>query len=407
MLKQLLFTVLLGASILFFCSDNEKNTTETPTQEPQLQKKSLMVEKNGLFGIDLLQKINEIKPEENIVISPLSASIALGMALNGADTETYDEIKQILHFDDLTNQEINDIYYYLLTTLPNLDPKTFVNITNSAWYHQGSVIEDHFISTVEKSFSAEIKEADFTNPGTVDLINQWIESNTDNKIKNMLDQIPANTILYLINTILFKGQWTYQFDKELTKEGQFYNERNRQVNCSYMVQSNQFEQIKHEDVTGVRLPYGNGKYSMVFLLPKDDDMNSFIENLSYDKWQEYINCIITDTGYIEIPKFKTEYKTLLNDPLKSLGMTRSFTDGADFSRISKVHDLFISRVIHQTVVEIDEEGTEAAGATIIEFREKSENIFMLFLNRPFLFAITENDSNSILFLGKIGNPASN
>jgi serpin B len=408
MLKEL-FTLLFAASLFISCNDSPidyqlKNQGTVGTAE---KKVSGAADK---FGLKLFKEINaQEDTDKNIFISPLSVSYALGMALNGAAGSTYEDMKSTLELNGLTDKEINEAYKKLSAYLMNADPEVILNIANSIWYRQGFSIQQEFINTNKEYFSAEVTGMDFTNPNSVDIINSWVSSKTNGLIKEILDEIQGDVIMYLINAVYFKGTWTYSFPKEGTAPDNFYLSDGTQSVCTMMSQCNKLNYMENELFQAVRLPYGDGGYYMTVLLPKgNNNINDVIDRFSSDNWKLWNDSFAEKEGNLWLPKFKTEYKLIMNDVLTALGMGIAFNGNADFTGINSNGGLFISRVLHKTYVDVNEEGTEAAAVTAVEIRTTSiggsDNSFYMKVNRPFVFTITEKETGSMLFVGKIVKP---
>lgn len=216
--------------------------------------------------------------------------------------------------------------------------------------------------------------------------------------------------MFLINAIYFNGNWTYEFDKEMTQDDLFIRDTGRQVPCKMMIQTNEFQYQENADFQAVDIPYGDGEFRMTILLPKPgQDINTLIAALDMQTWQTWVDGFSADSVTLQLPKFKLEYEIKLNDVLAALGMSIAFLPGqADFTGMYAPGGLFIDYVKHKTFVEIDEEGTEAAAVTVVAIGETSANPGPKFMriDRPFLFVIRENDSGTILFIGKIVEPES-
>jgi serpin B len=402
-------TACLIIAVLLTTCEN----TDPPHKDPakvKLNKKSEQVLKaDQQFAFELLDKVNELTDKDNYMISSLSVSCALGMTMNGASGTTLDAFYDVLHFGDLTNQEVNESYKDLINQLVHLDDKVEFSIANSIWYKLGYHVLDEFINTNQSYFDAAVRELDFAAPDAVDIINGWIEDKTNDKIKDMLDFIPSDAVMYLINAIYFNATWKYEFDKSETSEGTFYLNDGGTSTADFMKVEGDFNYIVHEDFKAVEMPYGDSTFSMVVMLPSGemttDDLIGGMDQTSWNTWFENPN---VKGVRIELPKFKYGFKTLLNDHLKSLGLGVAFSDGADFSRITGIPNLYISRVIHQTFIDVQEEGTEAAAATIVEMRELSGggggSVPVFRADRPFLYFIKENSTGALLFMGKVGKP---
>ena len=202
------------------------------------------------------------------MISPLSTSYALGMTLNGANGTTKDAFRQVLHFEDLSDQEVNESYQDLMSQLVTLDEQVEFSIANSIWYKLGYQVLEDFISTNQEYFDAAVEELDFSDPGAMDIINGWIEDKTNDKIRDMLDYIPGDAVMYLINAIYFNATWKYQFDPEDTFEEISTWREEARTAADFMQVEGTFNYTSQEDFTAVELPYGDSAFSMVVLLPE-------------------------------------------------------------------------------------------------------------------------------------------
>ena len=382
-------------------------------QEPGkiiLRKKSAeIIEADQQFAFELFREVCSLSMEDNIMISPLSVSYALGMTLNGAAGTTLDAFYDVLHFGDLTAGEVNESYRDLMDQLIHLDKKVEFSIANSIWYKLGFNVLEEFVTTNRTYFDAVVNELDFSDPQAVDIINQWIEEKTNDKIKDMLDYIPSDAVMYLINAIYFNAKWKYQFDKSETYEGEFYIKDGSIHKADFMKVHGGFMHTVTEDFSAVELPYGDSTFSMVVMLPADGiNFSDLVSQMDVIQWNAWFEQSAMKNVQIELPKFKYGFKDLLNDPLINLGLGVGFSGAADFSRITPDTDLFISRVIHQTFIDVQEEGTEAAAATIVELRETSvPQTFFFRADRPFLYVIKENSTGAILFMGKVEIPVYN
>ena len=216
-----LMVVMLAAGCSVLSSDEE------PFDRAELRPLTLaeqeVVISDNAFGLKLLQALNEAAPKENIFISPLSISMALGMTLNGADGDTYDAMVETLEKQGLSEEEINQSYQSLIDLLTRLDPKVAVQIANSIWYRQGFAVEPAFLDVNQTFFDAEVRELNFADESAPGEINDWVEDKTEGKIKKIVDRIPGNVVMYLINAIYFKGEWTHPFDKDDTQDAPFHN----------------------------------------------------------------------------------------------------------------------------------------------------------------------------------------
>jgi len=269
-------------------------------------------------------------------------SYALGMTYNGSAGDTREAFRQVLHFGDWTDQEVNESYKDLMSQLVTLDDQVQFSIANSIWYRLGYEVLEAFISTNREYFDAVVEELDFSDPEAVDIINAWIEEKTNDKIKDMLDYIPGDAVMYLVNAIYFNATWMYQFDPEETHEGDFILEGGTLHRCDFMQVEGGFNYTSREDFTAVELPYGDSAFSMVVLLPKPGVSTAALaEAMDADQWDSWFEYSHPINVLIQLPKFKYGFKSLLNEPLIDLGLGIAFDDGADFSNIRPASGLFI------------------------------------------------------------------
>jgi serpin B len=397
--------VLVTLALLPSCEKKE-----TPPEEPReivLRKKAAeIIEADRHFAFELFREVCSLSEEENIMISSLSVSYALGMTMNGAAGTTLDAFYEVLHFGELANAEVNESYQDLMHQLIHLDDKVEFSIANSIWYKLGYNVLEEFITTNQTYFDARVSELDFSDPAAVDIINDWIELKTNDRIQDMLDFIPSDAVMYLINAIYFNAKWKYQFEKSETYEGKFHLEDGTTCPASYMKLKGGLAYTVTEDFSAVELPYGDSSFSMVVILPEQGKTpGDLVGKMDADQWSTWLGTSSMTNIQIELPKFKYGFKDLLNDPLINLGLGVAFSGAADFSRITPGGGLYISRVIHQTFIDVQEEGTEAAAATIVEILETSVPQTLIFrADRPFLYVIKENSTGAILFMGKVGKP---
>lgn len=407
---QLIFSIIILACIVFISSCNPDDPAEP--NEPLLRSISAeeqeIIQASNDFSFDLFASVNSSHPSENVFISPFSISTALSMTLNGAEGETLKAMKETLHVNELTEQEINEAYKSLADYLLQLDNTVNLQVANSNWYRNDLVINESFESSLQKYYNAEVKPTDFDDPATLDQINGWIEDKTNGKIKDMLDAIPGNILMYLINAVYFKADWQYQFDKNQTAEHPFQLSDGSSVNVPTMYSEGitlGFSSSSSAQLLDI--PYGNGQYMFTVVLPNDAAaINALVETFSAD----HLAALLADTNQITthlyMPKFKLEFKEELKEVLTHMGMGIAFSGEAAFGRLFENNvNANVSRVLHQSFLEVNEEGSEAAAATVVEIVETSAGPpAAIKINRPFLFFIREKHSNTILFSGKLMNP---
>jgi serine protease inhibitor len=409
MKRIVLISIILGIILSGHSCDRFSDKPEP--KKMNLTKKSLeLIESDNNFGLDFFQKVSTVNTTENIMVSPLSVALALGMTYNGAEGTTKDAMKEALKLGSLTDEEINASYKSIIDQLLKLDPKVILSIANSIWYKLNFQVQNEFIDLNKEYYYAEVNELDFTLPDAKDIINGWVNEKTKGLIPAIIDNIPAEAVMYLINAIYFKGVWMYEFDPDDTREQDFYPEDGMTQKVDMMQMEGDLLFTSNDLFDAISLPYGDGQFNMFIMLPNGENTTGdIVAELNNDNWNTWINSLGTQQVVVKLPKFKFEFFRLLNDDLSSMGMGIAFDpDNADFSGINPDNELYISRVLHKTFIEVNEEGTEAAAVTAVEIGYTSigpEPIIRYFTaDHPFLFAIRENSSGTILFMGRVNLP---
>ena len=357
---------------------------------------------NNGFAFDLLMQAN--RPHDNLLISPLSASMALGMTMNGASGDTWSQMRDMLGVGSLAKEEINASYQSLLELLVGLDPAVETAIGNSVWTRQGFPVHSDFLDTVRESFHAEVAELDFTSPAASERINEWVKAATHGRIEDIVPaRIPAAVVMYLVNAIYFKGPWTLRFDTSDTRPERFHLDDGSIRTVPLMTLRGDLSYQDNSRFQAVDLPYGGGAFSMTVLLPRHGvSVDDLATSLGAVEWKEIAGRFRKTEMRLFLPRFRMAYERTLNDDLVALGMVDAFDHRADFTRLSPVDGLLISEVKQKSWVDVNEEGTEAAAATVVAVRETSASV--LRADRPFLFLIRERLSGTILFVGKLASP---
>ena len=334
--KRFIIPALLILLLGYSC---EETVYEPGPKEINLtQKGKILVEADNQFGIKLFKEVlKSEEPDKNVMISPLSVSLALAMTYNGADGDTKTAMEKTLELTGLTVDEINENYKMLIHALSSADPKVLMSIANSIWYRHTFEVEQDFISVNQNYYYAEVSPLDFGHPDAVKIINSWIADKTKDKITKVLDSIPIDAVMYLINAIYFKGIWKYEFDESNTEEEPFYLDDGTTKNVPMMVQEASFNYLSNDLIRAVELPYGYGNYSMIILLPRENKiLDDVIDQLSNENWNKWLSEFQSEVPVqIHLPRFKFEYKNLLKDELTNLEMGIAFDPfQADFSKIN-------------------------------------------------------------------------
>jgi serine protease inhibitor len=408
---RLLFAVA-GIAIATACADSSgpegPPAAITSLPRPLSAAERSVIDASNTFAFGLLREVNATRARENVFISPLSASMALGMTLNGTNGETMAEMRGALGFEAQSLDDINASYRSLIALLRGLDPRVEFSLANAIWYREsfGPQVSPSFLETTRTFFDARVSALDFGAPSAVGTINDWVKQSTNGKIAEIVKQIPANVVMYLMNAIYFKGAWREQFDPAKTRPEPFRLTSGQLADVPMMSRSMPVKVGTHEGAQVAELPYGGGAYVMTIVLPAQDaTVDDLVEQLSSGTWSQAVANLHDTETIVALPKFKLEWEGKLNDELQRLGIVSAFGD-ADFTRLSPSagRSLRISEVKQKTFVDVNEEGTTAAAVTSVAIIDSAPIPFRV--DRPFLFAIRERISGTILFLGKIVDPRS-
>jgi serine protease inhibitor len=413
MKQLLLITTLLGVSIMTFSCKEEKTDT-TPGEFKQVnltEKQKQLINTSNAFGFDFFKKAIAISGSEtNMMVSPLSVSMALGMTRNGAANGTLEAMTNTLGFAGLGETEINESYKYIIETFSGLDPKVKLQIANSIWYHNTFTIKQPFVLANQQYFDASVTKLDFSDASAVEIINAWVNDKTNTLIPEIIDQIPGDAVMYLVNAVYFKGQWRYQFEKNMTEQKPFHLYDGTELQVASMIQHETHPFFQGSGFSAIELPYNQGNYVMSILLPDEGKtVNDVISQLSQKNWNTWSAQFTNRDIQLQLPKFKYEYNEKQMKPILSdMGMGVAFDpDNADFTRINSDGGLYISRVLHKTYIKTEEEGTEAAAVTAVEVGVTSagpDQTYYFTINRPFVYFIQEKSTGTILFIGTVMNP---
>lgn len=380
------------------------------TSEPSRKVEPKLIDANNRFGFALLHELREADGEKNILLSPTSIVLALAMTYNGAAGETEQAMAKAMSLENMDRETLNQAVLDLRQSLQNVDPKVELTIANSLWARQGVRFKQQFLQTNRRYFGAQVSVLDFADPNAPNTINRWVDSHTKGKIKKIVDNIPNDTVMFLINAIYFNGKWQKPFDKSLTQQKPFHLANGEQKLVQMMAQSGRFAYLKGEGFQMVSLPYGGGRLDMVIVLPDESvSLGEWLGTLNAEKWKEWTSRLAMGPGELQLPRFKMDYDKTLNDVLKSLGMDVAFIPNrADFTGMRDERDLFLQKVHHKAVVEVNEEGTEAAAVTSVQVGitsvQQPRPPFKMVVDRPFLFAIRDTRTGLVLFLGAVYEP---
>jgi len=408
-IRSLPAVFLLFTLTLISCSKNDDVLPSEPVIIDLTQDQVALIESGNAFAFDVFKKVLAGSGTyENIMISPLSISYALSMTLNGATGETRDAMMEALRINGITTDALNNSYMELTKALLSVDKRVLMSIANSVWTENDFIVKQAFIDILTNFYDAESKPFDINDATAPDKINAWIEANTNGLIKEMINELEDNTVMLLINAIYFKGKWGSEFDASKTVQEPFYKTGSSQVEVPMMKQKNDFMVYEGNGFVVAEFPYGQGNFVMNVILPDDQSglasIASQVDNESFAGWIGQLAERETDVSF---PRFKYGYQKTLKEVLTDMGMGIAFTENADFSNISDQFDLLINDVTHQTFIETNEEGTEAAAATVVTVGTTSMPPPMLIFNmdHPFIYIIRETTTNSIIFMGRVADPS--
>jgi len=436
--------VLLGLLILH-CSERplspdqpgpDPNPPVVRTPAELTGQETSLLGKCNKFGLNLFREVVAgTPPTDNVFISPLSVSYALGLCYDGANGETRDSIGATLQLAGLSLEELNQAYHDLTEILVYADPLVDFRVANSFWSRQGKAIQPAFIDLAKTYFDARVEEIDFQAPWAADTINAWVEDATNGKITDMVKPpISPAVAAMLFNAIYFKGSWMFPFDTADTRTETFRLADGTETECRMMFKNQEDCQMpgpsypsdpydtqtdtnitwyQDEEVFVLGMPYGAGDYRMSIVIPNrwsgypDNDptrsIDDVIAGLTDEKWTTWLDGHTPYRFNLSLPRFKFGYEVDLSEVLKALGMEIAFDGGrADFSNLFSDGVGWIDKVKHKTFVQVDEKGTEAAAVTQVIFIDSMPP--QMICDRPFLIVIHEDVSGAIIFMGRIANP---
>lgn len=376
----------------------------TPARVEAVEIRDDFIKSQADFDIELFK--NSIKKGENSLISPLSVYLALSMTANGGEGNTLSEFESVLGKYNIDIEDINRYNYSYMKKLNN-GKSGKLHIANSIWYALDKInVNKSFLQTNADYYSAAVYTDDFRSPKTVKNINYWVKSNTDNLIDKIVDKIDPETVMYLINAIYFEADWQEQYTSQQIRRDDFKLANGKKVSTEFMY-STENSYIKDDTAQGFIKPYKDSKYSFVALLPNEGvGIDSYVSSLTGEKFLALIKNKTNEAVITGLPKFKSEYNLSLVKPLKVMGLRDCFNSVAgDFSKMNSDKDIFINDVKHKTFIQVDAMGTKAGAVTIVEMNKGCalpKN--RIILNRPFIYAIIDNETGLPLFIGTMNNP---
>jgi serpin B len=383
-----------------------------------------VVDANNRFAFDFYAEFRSGR--ENLLFSPLSISSALALSYEGASGKTAEEIERVFHFpkdEKIRKNSFLGIYKWI-----NSEHKSYqFAAANALWIDKGYPVRWDYVYLANKYYGAEVKNVDFTNnpDKAVSMINHWAEQQTKGRIKDVVHNIDKDTCLLITNAVYFKGRWDQLFEKRNTKKEDFRVNAGKNVKVEMMHRDGRYNYAETDKLQILEMLYQGKELSMIILLPKNDDLDSLGQSLNMDNLNIWRNALREEDVELSLPKFKFENTLMLSETLKDMGMPTAFLKyEADFEKIKtrlpifsrsrkKDNPPYITEVRHKAFVEVNEEGTEAAAVTCVDYSpgyvpgmELKPRIFIFNADHPFIFLIQEKKTGNILFVGRVNNPIS-
>ncbi len=407
-------TITLFSLFLFFLlgACQQENLSIEDNHIKMDEKSAQLIKANNNFGLDIFREVRSESEKENIMISPLSISLALAMTYNGADGETKKEMEETLRVAGLTADEINTSYNMLIKALQSLDSNVIFEIANAIFYADIFQVYPDFIAVNTSNYDAKVERLNFSSPAAVETINNWVADKTHDKIMKIIDKLNDLDRMVLLNAVYFNGIWSKKFDEGGTKMRNFTKKDGTNEEVPMMSKEDALEYTSNELFQAIQLPYGNGQYNMVVLLPSEGKSSQDVINeLNSENWKNWGESFHKkEHVMVTMPRFKFAFDSELKNVLKKMGMLQAFDSKlANFSKITNQGDPYISSVIHKSYIDVNENGTEAAAVTAVIISVTSvgpDDIQKIYftVDKPFVFAITEKDTGAILFIGEVQNP---
>ena len=391
---------------------NNNNVEEQPVEEviTSTEPQDELLDNNNDFACNLFRAINRNRKlsDGSIVVSPISVSYLLGMLNEGADGKTRQQITDVLGLSGST-QQINEYFKTMMSKVSRADSNVTLQLANCIDVNSamGISLLPQYKADMQQYYEAQIDALDFTKRSSLDKINKWCNKHTGGMIPTAVDRLDPDAVMYLLNAIYFKANWTEKFDPEETRDRHFTKRDGTTIKLPMMHLKTKAAYANYDQFKMLRLPYGNKSYSMYVLLPnKGKTIDDIIRNISAQKMKEWQSQMMTEDIDILMPRFTTESETQLGGILSSMGMPRAFGDRAEFPNMLKGHhdDLYVSMMKQKAKIEVSEEGTRAAAVTIAEMSVKcampSPPEYVEFhATRPFVYYIMEKSTGAIYFMG--------
>lgn len=410
--------MLSGAIMLATsCGTTNKSTSTEEASKPQTNKEydnmdaeyltlsdaqDRIIAQNNAFAVKLFEKTAKM---QSTVISPVSVSYLMAMLANGANGQTKVDIMKALQLSENDLNDMNALYQMMIQRCGSLDKETTLRIANYFAMNKDIELKNAYANNMKAIYNAGIESLDFTSPKTTAHINNWCKKNTNGMIPSIINNVDANATAYIMNAIFFNGTWADKFNKSNTKNENFKGYTRDITMVPMMHKSDKLLYWANDMYAAVRIPYGNGSYTMTVMLPNEgksiDEMLKSMENADFTAWRQDAEQCIVD---LKLPRFTTEADVTLNNIISELGAANIFSSKADFKNIANTN-MFVSQMFQKAKIEVSEEGTKAAAVTAAIMTmsalptEEPKHV-TFHANRPFVYMITEANTNAIFFMGQ-------
>lgn len=358
------------------------------------------------LGFDLLRHAAG-SPTAQILVSPHGVASALLLAWNGAAGETREAIGDVIGLEPGAGfEDLNRAWGALDGTLSSTDPQVELVIANSLWARQDVELLPAYLERIGEAFGAALRNLDFSAADAAGIINGWVDERTRGRVEEIVaDPIPSGVALYLINAIYFKGEWSQKFDPAATRPRPFHPGDGAPRDVPMMERFGKWSYVEQDGLQAVRLPYGKSRFAMYVVLPAARGLEAWLSGIDGERWEALVSSLSETDGLVVLPRLSFGYEEKLSEALEELGMGIAFSEEADFSDLTS-RAVAISEVFHKTFIEVNEEGSEAAAATAVEAVDVSiaASPFELIADRPFFFAVRDDETGALLFVGLVRSP---
>ncbi|OHD54996.1 MAG: hypothetical protein A2Y33_03255 [Spirochaetes bacterium GWF1_51_8] len=397
-------SAVVFASLFTACPNG--STVAAEWKSPQLNYTIL----NGQmdFSWNVVKTLLNTHNGANFIVSPASLLFALTCVYEGADGVTLAEMNKTLGFGGFALPDIHTNMGYLMDSLMTSDPSVILNIANSVWAVKGNTLNKAYLENVSLFYGAKAETIDPADSGNLEKINGWANKATKGMIPKILDQLPGDLSILVMNAVYFKGTWAKEFDPAKTYDKDFTCFDGTKKKVKMMKKSAKYHYMENNDYQAVVLEYGKGNIGMAAVLPAPGKtIAGTLGGFDAAKWSGMLSLMTAVPVNLEIPRFSTESGFELGEMLKTLGMPGAFSPGAGFTKIVDNGTLFITKVLQKAKIEVNEKGSEAAAVTAVMMTKgaaKDDQEYNFFCDRPFFYAIFDRTTGTILFAGVMGNP---